>query len=148
MGRLRAAVPGAALLTLVIVVGTLTYFAARDEPDPPLPPTTTTTTTTAAPGAEEIAAAVADGLAEGLEVPLSPSEARCVADDLLALLGQPRLEALAGAEAAADDLNEGERDELVRTIVLCVPPQKASALLSTNTTNSAFAELPGEGDGP
>jgi len=123
------------------VAGTLAYVSARDDRDPP----STTTTTTSPLTAEAVVAAVADALAAGLEAPLTPDEARCVADGLLAALGQPRLEALAADEGTVADLSPADRDALVRTVVGCLPEEKAAALLGSGSTTTIVAQLPDEG---
>lgn len=143
MARAKAAAAAAAFVALVAMVGAATYVAARDEP-PPAP--TTTTTTTTVPTTDEVAVAIATALSEGLDVPLESTEARCVAEGLLAQLGQARLEGMADAGVVV--LTEAERAGLVRTIVQCVPPEKAAALLSTTPTTTIVVELPDEGTDP
>jgi hypothetical protein len=127
-------------VALVAVIGTLAYVGARDEVEP----ATTTTSTSVPPTDEEVAHAITDALAVGLDVPLAAAEARCVADGLLTVLGQPRLEAMAEAAGGVDDLSDAERTELVRTMVLCLPEEKAAALLGTPTTMTTVAQLPDE----
>ncbi|MEQ1788753.1 MAG: hypothetical protein ABL966_17010 [Acidimicrobiales bacterium] len=142
MLRAKAAASVAAFVAVVAVVGTFTYVTARDEPSP----ATTTTTTTRAPTAEEVADAVASALSDGLGVALVDTEARCVALGLLGTVGQDRLEELAdtgGGEVT--DLTAEEQDSLVRTIVLCVPSDKAAGLLSPGPTTTIVVQLPDEG---
>jgi hypothetical protein len=139
---MRAAVSTAALIALVAVVGTVAYVSARDDHDPP----GSTTTTSSPLTSEAVVAAVADALASGLEAPLTPDEARCVADGLVAALGQSRLEALAAA-GDEGELDQTDRDALVRTVVRCLPEEKAAALLGSGSTTTIVAQLPDEGAG-
>jgi hypothetical protein len=90
-------------------------------------------------------AAVADALASGLKAPLTRDEARCVADGLVDALGQPRLEALAADDGAGAALRPTEHDALVRTVVACLPEEKAAALLGSGSTTTIVAQLPDEG---
>lgn len=140
MTRAKGAATAAAFVALLAMVGVGTFVAAQDEPAA-APPPTTTTTTTAPPTTDDIALAIAASLSTGLEVPLTAPEARCVADGLVTALGPARLEALAdggpGVEAA-------EQAQLVRTIVVCVPPEKAASLLSSSPSTTVVVELPGE----
>jgi hypothetical protein len=139
---MRAAVSAAALVALVAVVGTLAYVSARDDHDPPA--TTTTTTSPLTP--EAAVAAVADALATGLAAPLTPDEARCVADGMVDALGPAGLGALAVTGDGAD-LRQADRDALVRMVVGCLPEDKAAALLSSGSTTTIAAQLPDEGAG-
>jgi hypothetical protein len=140
---MRTAVSAAALIAVVAVVGTLAYVSARDDREPP----TTTTTTSSPPAPEVVAGAVADALATGLDVPLAPAEAGCIADGLLGALGQARLEALAAEGGTTEDLSDADRDSLVRVVVGCVPAQTAAALLGSGSTTTGVAQLPDEGVG-
>ena len=139
MARGKAAVTAAAFVALVGVVGAAGYLVARDEP---APATTTTTTTTPPPTPEEVAMGIEVALREGLDVELDASEARCVTEGLLDLLGQERLETIDGNGSA---LTEAERGELVRMVVLCIPPEKAAVLLTPAPTTTVAVELPDEG---
>ena len=139
MVRAKEAATAAAFAVLVGVVGAAAFVAARDEPNPP-PPTTTTTTT---PTADDLALAIATALSDGLDVPLDDTEARCVADGVLAQLGPARLEALTSAGPVTPSAKE--QAALVRTVVGCVPPDKAAALLGTFPSTTLVAELPDEG---
>jgi hypothetical protein len=139
---MRAAVSAAALIALVAVVGTLAYVSARDDRDRPA--TTTTTTSPLTP--EAAAAAVADALATGLATPLTPDEARCVADGMVDALGLARLEVLAAA-GGGGDLSPADRDALVQTVVGCLPEVKAAGLLGSGSTTTIVAQLPDEGAG-
>lgn len=142
MVRAKAAATVAAFVAVVAVVGTFTYVTARDEPSP----TTTTTTTTRPPTAEEVADAVASALSDGLGVALVDTEAHCVALGLLGTVGQERLEELADSGGGeVSDLTAEEQEELVRAVVLCVPPDKAAGLLSTGSTTTIVVQLPDEG---
>jgi hypothetical protein len=139
----KAAATAAAFIAVLGAVGAAAYATAKDDP----PPTTTTTTTVRPPTSEEVAEAVTVALSEGLEVPLERSEAACVAGGLMARLGIDRLEAMAADQASIDDLTDDEHDGLVRAVVLCVPPEKAEAMLSTKPPPPAVDGLPDEGAG-
>ena len=145
MARLKAAAPAAAFVALLAVIGAITFTAARDEPPPP---TTTTTTTIRDATQEEVAAALTLALSRDLEVPLDATEAACVANGLITLLGLDRLESMAAEQAGVDDLSDSERAGLVRAVVLCVPPEKAEAMLSTKPPPPAVDALPDEGTEP
>lgn len=129
MTRPKAAASAAAFVALLAVVSTTAYMTARDEGPPPT--TTTTTTTVRAATREEVARAVTRALGQDLDVSLDGREAACVASGVLDVFPQERLEEMATAGADVEDLTDEERDELVRAIVLCVPPEKAEALLSS-----------------
>lgn len=147
MTRARAAATAAAaaaFIALLAVVGTVTFVAVREEPAPP-----TTTTTSRPPTSDEVANATAVALSEELDVPLTDTEATCVASGVVKRLGLKRLEEMAAAAGAGvDELTGGERDGLVRAIVLCVPPDKAAALLNTKPPAPTGEDLPGEGAVP
>jgi len=139
----KAAATAAAFFALVVVVAAGAFVAARDDrPAPTTTTTTTTTSTTAATTVDDLARAIASSLGDGLDVPLTSTEARCVADGLVSLLGLTRSEALA---AEASTVSDDERSALVRTVVGCLPPDKAAALLGSNPSTTVVAELPGEG---
>lgn len=146
MPRAKAAATAAALVALMALVGAAAFATARDEPPVATTSTSTSTTTTSPPTSEEVTLAIATALSEGLDVPLEDTEARCVADGMLTQLGRARLEAMAGD--AVEELTEAERAELVRTVVLCVPPEKAAALLSSVPSTTIVVELPDEGTDP
>jgi hypothetical protein len=139
----KAAATVAAFIVVLVAAGAVAYTATDDEP----PATTTTTTTVRAPTGEETAEAITAALSRGLEVPLDATEAACVTDGLLTVVGLDRLEELTAAGADADDLTEAEREELVRSVVLCVPPEKAEAMLNTKPPPPPVGELPDEGAG-
>lgn len=137
----KAAATAVAFVALVALAGVAAFVAARDEPPPPPPSTTTTTTSTTTPTADDLALAIASSLSDGLDVALTGPEARCVADGLVAVLGPARLEALAATGAGVE---AAEQAELVRAVVVCVPPEKAAAMLSSNPSTTVVVELPGE----
>ncbi|MEO7570951.1 MAG: hypothetical protein ABIX10_00805 [Acidimicrobiales bacterium] len=141
MIRAKAAAKAAASVALVAMVGVGAFVAARDEPRAAPPPTTTTTTTTAPTTTDDLALAIAASLSTGLDVPLTVPEARCVADGLVTALGPARLEALAAGGTGVD---AAEQTQLVRAVVVCVPPEKAASLLGSNPSTTVVVELPGE----
>jgi hypothetical protein len=140
--RVRAAAAAAALSAFVLLVGTAAFLAVREEPPPP---TTTTTTTTTTVPLSEIANAIATSLQGSLEVAITPDEATCVANAILAVLPTVRLERLEQLPAPFAALSEGERDQLVRGVVRCVPPESAAAILSSASTTVPPLDLPDEG---
>jgi hypothetical protein len=146
VGRLRAAAPAAAFVAVLGAIGAIAFVAADE--DPPPPTTTTTTTTIRAATTDEVAAALTAGLSRDLEVPLDGLEAACVAGGVLELLGQDRLEELADAAATVEALSADEQEGMVRAVVVCVPPEKAEALLSTKPPPPTVAGLPDEGAQP
>ncbi len=141
--RARAAAAAAALSAFVLLVGTAAFLAAREEPAPPTTTTTTTTTTTIPTAA--IAAAIAGALQGSLEVAITPDEATCVANAILAVLPSVRLERLEQLPAPFAALSEGERAQLVRGVVRCVPPESAAAILGSASTTAPPLDLPDEG---
>jgi len=138
----KPAATAAGFFALVVFVAAGAFVAARDDRPAPTTTTTTTTSTTAATTVDDLARAIASSLGDGLDAPLTSTEARCVADRLVSLLGLTRSEALA---AEASTVTDDERSALVRTVVDCLPPDKAAALLSSNPSTTAVVELPGEG---
>jgi hypothetical protein len=146
VARLRAAAPAAAFVALLGAIGAIAFVAAGDD-DPP-PSTTTTTTTVRAATPDEVAEALTVALSRDLEVPLDGMEAACVAGGVLEQLGQDRLEELADAAATVDALSAEEQEGLVRAVVVCVPPEKAEALLSTKPPPPTVGGLPDEGGQP
>jgi hypothetical protein len=141
--RVRAAAPAAALTALVLVVGTAAFLTVREDPPPPTTTTTTTTTTTVPLAA--ITDAIAASLQGRLEVPLSAAEATCVATALLAVLPPDQLERLEPLPTPFAALTEPEREQLVRSVVRCVPPATAEALLGGGAHPAPPVELPDEG---
>lgn len=141
--RVRAAATAAALSAFVLLVGTAAFLAVRDEPQPPTTTTSTTTTTTVPISA--IANAIAASLQGSLEVAITPDEATCVAHAILAVLPTVRLERLEQLPAPFAALSEGERDQLVRGVVRCVPPESAAAILGSASTTAPPIDLPDEG---
>lgn|GEM_PF-5627189 len=139
MPQAKAAAAAAAFVALG-AAGAIAFVAARDDPSPP-PPTTTTATTI--PTADALALAIATSLSDGLDVPLISTEARCVADGLLAQLGPARLAALTTTGPVTPSAEE--QAALVRTVVGCVPPDKAAILLSSTSSTPIVVELPDEG---
>lgn len=140
--RERAAATAAALLALMGLVGGAAYRAARDDASPS---TSITASTAATSSSADLADVIADALGHDLEVPLSVDEARCVTDELLAVVsldGLQELESLADPLATLDPV---ERDKIVRGVVSCVPADTAAALLGGSTTSTVPVELPGEG---
>lgn len=133
----------AALLALMGGIGAATFVAMRD--DPAAPATTTSSTVTSSSPAE-VARAIAASLEHELEVPLSPEQARCVTDVLLALVHVEELQRLAGAADPLASVGDATRERLVRGLVGCVPPETAAALLGASTTTTpAPVQLPDEG---
>ncbi len=131
----------AALLALGAVAGTATFLSARDEPDAPGALRTGSVVTRPA-RPDEVAAAIASSLRGDLEVELTPAEAACVTDGLLAEIGVER--AAAWAAEAPGALSAEEREGLVRVVVRCLPDGKAAAILGGTTTSTVAQELPDE----
>lgn len=125
---------------LAVLIGGGAYLAARE--DPPAP---TTTTTTAPPTLEEVAAEVAATLRAELDAPLTDEQARCVADRLLAVVPPPLLRALADRDEPLTGVPPEDRDDVVRAVVTCVPPEVAAELLGGPTTTTEPLSLPDEG---
>lgn len=125
------------------VVGSGTYLTARDDPGAAPSPRRATTTTTLAE--DTVAAAIARALEDGLEVPLTASEARCVADALLAVVRAEQLAELESLTEPLRSLDDAAHDQLVRGVVGCVPPETAGALLGEATTTTSAVQLPDEG---
>ena len=142
MRRVKAAASAAAFVAVLVGVGAVTYVSARDDP---APPTTTTTSTMRPPTGAEIAEAITAALSQGLDVPLEPTEATCVAGGLITVLEPARLEEMADAGAGVEALTDEEHDALVRAVVGCVPPEKAEAMLSTKPPPPTVGGLPDEG---
>ena len=57
-----------------------------------------------------------------------------------------RAKAAATAPTTTDELGAevAEQTELIRAVVVCLPPEKAAALLSSNPSTTVVVELPGE----
>lgn len=144
--RARAAAAAAALVALVLLVGTAAYLGVREEPDPPATTTSTssTTTTTTVP-LSAFAEAIAGQLEGNLEVAITRDEARCVATAMLAVVPPDELERLADLPEPFAALDQRTRDQLVRGVVRCVPPESAAALLGSTTVTSPPVDLPDEG---
>ena len=134
----------AALSAFVLLVGTAAFLAAREDPLPPATTTTTTTTTTTVP-LSAVANAIATSLQGSLEVAITPDEATCVANAILAVLPTMRLERLQQLPVPFAALSEGERDQLVRGVVRCVPPESAAAIVGSASTTAPPVDLPDEG---
>ena len=132
----------AAVVALVALVGGATFLAAREDDEPP---PATSTTTTSVP-ADQLVAALAEGLRDGLAVPLTDAEADCIAEAVLDVVGEDALAELVDdpgrAVLQADD---AQRDDLVRGIVGCVPASTAGVLLGGSTSTTAQVVLPDEG---
>lgn len=140
--RARAAASAAALAALVLLVGSAAFLAARE--DPPPPTTTTTTTSTTVPLAV-VADAIAASLQSDLTVAITRAEATCVATALLEVLPPEQLERLDSVAEPLAALAEGQRRDLVRAVVRCVPPESAAALLGSPSTTVPPVDLPDEG---
>ncbi|HEY9555968.1 MAG TPA: hypothetical protein VIR58_04495 [Acidimicrobiales bacterium] len=123
-------------------MGAAAFVAARDD-SPPATTTTTSTSTTTVP-ASAFADAMSDALEAGAEVPLTPGEADCIANGIVATLGPDRLSDMSGHASPLDLLTEPERSLLVRAVVTCVPPGQAEALLGTPGTTVPSVALPDE----
>lgn len=146
MIRAKVAAAAAAFVGLVVGVGAGAYEVVSDDRPPPPSSTTSTTSTTRAPTGDEIAEIIAGALSEDLDVALAGTEARCVADGLLGRVGLARLQAM--AEGSVESLTEDEQMALVRTVVQCLPPEKAAALLGSASTTTVVVRLPDEGTDP
>ncbi len=143
--KVRAAATAAALIALVLLVGTAAYLGVREEPEPPPTTTTSTTTTTTTVPLQVFAAAIAGQLEGNLEVPITRDEALCVANAMLGVLPPDDLERLAQLPAPFAALDQGTRDQLVRGVVQCVPPESAAAQLGTTSETAPPVDLPAEG---
>jgi hypothetical protein len=139
--RLRAAATVSALAALVLLVGGAVFLAAREDA---VAPTTTTIPTTTTAAESVIVKAISEALQRDLTVPLSMTEADCVAAALVAVVDVDRLEALADHAAPLTSLTRPEHDQLVQGVVRCVPPDKASAMLGSATTTGPPVSLPDE----
>jgi len=137
--RLAASV--LALVALVGLVGGAVFSANRAER---VTPTTTTSTTTTTVPTSAVARAIAEALRTSLPAPISLAEALCIADAVVAVVEPRRLEALARRPSPLLALTDAERDELVRGVVGCVPPEQAAAILGSPTTTMPAVELPDE----
>lgn len=145
MRAVKAAATAATFTALVVGVGGAAFLLSSEDRSSP-PAATTTSTTQGPPTDAELAAAIANGLADGLEVPLTSFQAGCVAGAFLTTVGDDAVEALASGPAPLDTLTEAQRADIVRGIVACVPPEVAAALLGTPTTVITVAPaLPDEG---
>lgn len=141
--RLRAAASVAALAAIASLVGSAVFLAAREDSTPPTTVTTAPPTTTTVPESA-VVEAISVALRSDLTVPLSATEADCVADALIAVLDVDRLDALTDLAAPLTSLTQPERDALVQGVVRCVPPEKAAAILGSPTTTGPPASLPDE----
>lgn len=141
--RARAAASVAALGALAAGVGGVAFVAARDDAEPPPPTTTTSSTTTTVP-TEAVTAAIAASLQRDLPVALTPAEAACIADAVVAIVDTDRLDALAESGAPLSALDDHERDQLLRGVVTCLPPEQAAALLGSPTSTTPPVALPDE----
>lgn len=140
---MRTAVTAAALVVLMGLVGSVVFLAVREEDRPPT--TTTTTTTTTVPIAE-VASAIAIALQNDFDETITRTEARCVANELLAVMAPADLEAFTSLTAGLVTLDSAQRDRLVRGIIGCLTPAAAAVLLASPTTTTIPpAELPDEG---
>lgn len=142
--KATAAATAAALIALVLLVGTAAYLGVREEPEPPPTTTTTSTTTTTVPF-EVFADAIARQLQGNLEVAITRGESLCVANAMLGVLPPDDLERLAQLPAPFAALDQATKDQLVRGVVQCVPPESAAALLGTTSETAPPVELPDEG---
>jgi hypothetical protein len=142
--KVRAAATAAALVALVLLVGTAAYLGVREEPDPPTTTTTTSTTTTTVP-LQVFAEAIAGQLEGNLEVAITRDEALCVATAMLGVLPPDDLERLAQLPAPFAALDQATKDRLVRGVVQCVPPESAAALLGATSETAPPVDLPDEG---
>lgn len=138
-GAVRAAMTAVALAAVVGLIGLLGFVATRGETT-----ATTTTTTTVDPRPEYIAA-IASALSEHPDLPLAPEQATCVATGMYDGLGAGRLHALVGQEDPLGVLPRSQRELVLRTLVACVPPEVAEALLAGSTTTITVSSLPDEG---
>lgn len=139
---MRTVIGGAAAVVVLGLAGGAAFLAARDDEAPP--PTTTTTTTTVP--VARLVAALADALEAGLEVPLTETEARCVAEAVVAVVGEDALaDAIEAPRTAVLPADETQRDELVRGLVGCVPASTAAVLLGGSTSTTTPLVLPDEG---
>ena len=143
-GRARAAAVVAALAALAGLVGTAVFTAARDGAAPVSPTSTTAAPTTTSVSDEALAGAIASSLQADLTVTITAAEARCIADALVSVLELRRLERLVGDADPLSSLTAAERDDLVRGVVGCVPPDQAAAILGSPTTTAPPVELPDE----
>ncbi len=140
-GGVRAAMTAVALAAIVGLVGLSGFLVTRGETT-----ATTTTTTTADPRPEYIAA-IARALTEHPELPLGPDQATCVATAMYDGLGAQRLHALVDQPDPLGVLPRSQRELVLRSVVTCVPPEVAEALLAGSTTTSIVSSLPDEGSG-
>ena len=144
--RAVKAMSTAATFTAVLVGVGGGAFLLTNQDDPPAPSPTTTSTPQGPPTEAELAAALADELAQGLAVPLTTAQAGCVADAFLTVVGPEAVTALVGEPTPLGAVTIAQRAEIVRGIVACVPPDVAAALLGTPTTVITLAPvLPDEG---
>ncbi|MGH9086207.1 MAG: hypothetical protein ACRDYW_12215 [Acidimicrobiales bacterium] len=131
-----------AVAALVASAGGAAFLVAREEDEPP---PTTSTTTTAVP-VDQLVAALAEGLRDGLAVPLTDVEADCIAEAVIAVVGEDALAELVddpGRSVLPADA--AQRDDIVRGIVRCVPASTAGVLLGGSTSTTAEVVLPDEG---
>jgi len=145
MRAVKTAATAATLTALVVGVGGAAFLLTNE--DSSSPPTPTTTSTTQGPPTDaELAAAIANGLADGLEVPLTAAQAGCIADAFLTVIGGDVASDLVDEPTPLGAVSVAQREEIVRGIVECVPPDVAGALLGTPTTVSTLTPvLPDEG---
>jgi hypothetical protein len=137
---LRGTMTAIALVAVFGVVGVVGFVATRDD----APPVTTTTTTTTDPRPEFIEG-IAAALVADERLPLGPEQAACVATALYDGLGERWLATLIDQPDPLASLPEGARLTALRSVVTCVPPEVAEALLSGSTTTIAVSGLPDEG---
>jgi hypothetical protein len=132
----------AGVVALVGLVGGAAFLTAREDEEPP---PATSTTTTAVP-VDELVAALREGLQDGLAVPLTDVEAGCIAEAVVAVVGEDALAELVDDPGRAVlPADATQRDDLVRGIVGCVPASTAGALLGGSTSTTAEVVLPDEG---
>ena len=131
----------AAVVALVGLTGAAAFLAAREDEEPPA----VTSTTTTVP-ADQLVAALAAGLQDGLAVPLTDAEADCIAESVVAVVGEDALAELVDQPGRAVlPADAAQRDDLVRGIVGCVPASTAGVLLGGSTSTTAEVVLPDEG---
>lgn len=143
MRAVKTAATAATFTALVVGVGVTAFLLTNEDSSPP---PTTTITTQVPPTEAELAAAIANGLANGLEVPLTAAQAGCIADAFLTVIGGDVASDLVDEPTPLGAVSVAQREEIVRGIVECVPPDVAAALLGTPTTVTTLTPvLPDEG---
>lgn len=132
----------AAVVALVGLTGAAAFLAAREDEEPPAVTRTTTTTVPV----DQLVDALAAGLQDGLAVPLTDAEADCIAESVVAVVGEDALAELVDQPGRAVlPADAAQRDDLVRGIVGCVPASTAGMLLGGSTSTTAEVVLPDEG---